>query len=148
MLEAFQFAAILCSALFAGAALYINLVEHPARMQCGTSLAATVFGPSYKRATVMQVPLAVVGTISAVVCWWLVGSILWITGALMIFAVIPFTLIVIMPTNKQLLAPGLQRDSAEAHRLLVRWGHLHAVRTAASLAATSIFLIAALRSCE
>jgi len=61
-----------------------------------------------------------------------------------IFAVIPFTLIVIMPTNKQLMAPGLQRESAEAHRLLVRWEHLHSVRTAASLAATIIFLIAAL----
>jgi uncharacterized membrane protein len=144
MLKGFQFASIFCSALFAGAALYINLVEHPARMQCGTDLAAAVFGPSYKRATLMQVPLALVATISAVVCWWLVGSILWITGALMIFAVVPFTLIVIMPTNKQLLAPGLQRKSAEARSLLVRWGHLHALRTAASIAATIIFLIAVL----
>ena len=146
MFDALQSVAILCSALFAGAALYINLVEHPARLQCGTELAATVFGPSYKRATIMQVSLAVVATISAVVCWWFVGSGLWISGALMIFAVMPFTLIVIMPTNKQLLAPGLQRDSSEAHRLLVRWGHLHAVRTAASLAATIIFLIAARRA--
>jgi uncharacterized membrane protein len=144
MVEAFQFAAIFCSALFAGAALYINLVEHPARMRCGTGLAATVFEPSYKRATVMQVPLAVVATISAVVCWWFLGSVLWITGALLIFAVMPFTLIVIMPTNKQLLAPELQRTSAGAHRLLARWGRLHAVRTAMSLAATITFLIAAL----
>jgi len=66
MFEALQSAAILCSALFAGAALYINLVEHPARLQCGTELAATVFGPSYKRATLMQVPLAIVATISAI----------------------------------------------------------------------------------
>src|SRR5262245_32404198 len=144
MLEALQSTAILCSALFAGAALYINLVEHPARLQCGTELAATVFGPSYKRATVMQVTLAVVATVSAVVCWWLLGSLLWITGALTIFGVMPFTLIVIMPTNKQLLAAGLQREPAETHRLLVRWGHLHAVRTGASLAATIIFFIAML----
>ena len=39
---------------------YITLVEHPARMQCGTLLAATEFGPSYKRAAVMQAALAVV----------------------------------------------------------------------------------------
>src|SRR5688572_7284344 len=140
----FQFAAILCSALFAGAALYINLVEHPARMQCGTNLAASVFGPSYKRATVMQVPLALVATISSVSCWWFSGSILWIAGAAMIFAVIPFTLIVIMPTNKRLLDPGLQPASDEAHHLLVRWGHLHSFRTVASLAATIAFVIAAI----
>ena len=51
--------AILASTLFAGAALYVSLVEHPARLSCGTELAATEFGPSYKRATVMQVALAV-----------------------------------------------------------------------------------------
>ena len=104
-----EFAAILSSALFAGAALYINLVEHPARMQCGTETAAAVFGPSYRRATVMQVTLAMVATISSIVSWWLDDSILWAVGALLIFAVIPFTLIVILPTNKELLAPSLDR---------------------------------------
>src|SRR5438128_478889 len=106
VLQAFQLAAILSCALFAGAALYINVAEHPARMQCGTELAATVFAPSYRRAAVMQVALAVVATVSAIVSWWLDSSVLWIAGALLIFAVIPFTLIVILPTNKQLLAPG------------------------------------------
>src|SRR5688572_25551769 len=104
MLEAFQFAAILSGALFAGAALYINLAEHPARMQCGTELAATVFPPSYRRAAAMQAPLAMVATVSAAASWWLEGSLLWIAGALLIFAVIPFTLIAILPTNKRLLA--------------------------------------------
>src|SRR6266705_2585405 len=50
MLESFEFVAILSCALFSGAALYINVAEHPARMQCGTELATTVFGPSYHRA--------------------------------------------------------------------------------------------------
>src|SRR5262244_1043172 len=103
MSEAFQFVAILSCALFAGAALYINLVEHPARMRCGTELAATVFGPSYHRATVMQVPLALAAALSALGSWRFDNSILWVAGALLIFAVIPYTLIVILPTNKRLL---------------------------------------------
>ena len=73
MLEVFEFAAILSCALFAGAALYINVAEHPARMQCGTELAATVFGPSYKRAAVMQVALALVAAISAMASWSING---------------------------------------------------------------------------
>jgi uncharacterized membrane protein len=144
MVEVFQFATILSSALFAGAALYINVAEHPARMQCGTELAATVFGPSYKRAAVMQVALALMATVSGFVSWWMAGSLLWIVGALLIFVVIPFTLIAILPTNKQLLDPTLDRTAAHTHNLLVRWGRLHGVRTAASLAATFLFLLAAL----
>jgi hypothetical protein len=46
--------------------------------------------------------------------------------------VIPFTLIVILPTNKRLLDPGLDRSSAEAAALLARWGRLHAVRSVLS----------------
>jgi len=47
---------------------------------------------------------------------------------------------VIMPTNHRLLAPGRDLSSAETRELLVRWGHLHAVRTALSLAGTVLFL--------
>jgi hypothetical protein len=39
---------------------------------------------------------------------------------------------VILPTNQRLLDPGLDRASAEAQRLLERWGHLHAVRSVMS----------------
>jgi uncharacterized membrane protein len=144
MKEVFQFVAILSCALFAGAAVYVNLVEHPARMQCGPALAIIVFGPSYRRATVMQASLALVATVSALGAWWLVGSVLWIIGGLLIFAVVPFTLLVILPTNNQLLAPDLDRAAPATHRLLVRWGRLHAVRTVASFAATILFLVATL----
>jgi len=146
MLEVFQFVAILSCGLFAGGALYINLVEHPARMECGTELAATVFGPSYHRATVMQVPLALMAALSAIGSWWLDDSLLWIAGAVLIFAVVPYTLIAILPTNKPLLMPGIDRKSRDTQRLLVRWGRLHAIRTIASLSATIAFLIAVLKA--
>jgi hypothetical protein len=53
-----EFIAVLSCSLFTGASVYINLVEHPARMQCGVELAATEFAPSYRRATVMQAACA------------------------------------------------------------------------------------------
>jgi Domain of unknown function (DUF1772) len=52
----------------------------------------------------------------------------------------PFTLIVILPTNKRLLSPTLDKRSLEADRLLARWGRLHAVRSVLSGLALLLFL--------
>jgi len=48
----------IATGLFAGAAIYVSAVEHPARVSCGTEVAVREFGPSYKRGAVMQAPLA------------------------------------------------------------------------------------------
>jgi hypothetical protein len=62
---ALEFAATLTTAIFAGASLYISLVEHPARMECGTAVAAAEFRPSYRRATIMQASLAICAFLTA-----------------------------------------------------------------------------------
>ncbi len=134
--------ATLASALFAGAALYVNLVEHPARLACGPTLAITVFGPSYRRATVMQAGLAMFASALALVVWAVRSQGLWLAAALTLFAVVPFTLTVIMPTNQKLLARCADDDPAETRALLTRWGRLHAVRSVASLIATALMLYA------
>jgi hypothetical protein len=138
----FQLLAQLCAGLFAGAALYITFVEHPARLECGTLLAVTEFGPSYRRATVMQASLAVVGCLAALRVWVLDRNPLMLLGGGLLGAVVPFTLGVILPTNKRLLDPALDRSSAEARELLERWGWLHAVR---SVAGTIAFLLLSLQ---
>jgi uncharacterized membrane protein len=142
MLEIARIVAVLASTLFAGAALYVNLVEHPARLSCGTELAATEFGPSYKRATIMQVALAVLAAIAGVVRGFLGGGAIWFIGAGAIIAVIPFTLIVILPVNNRILEPTRDKASAETRTLLERWGRLHAVRTIVSLVASLLFIVA------
>ena len=139
-LEVFQFVAVLCAALFAGAAVYINLVEHPARMGLDTRSAAMQWAPSYERATWMQAPLALLSFLAGVAAWLLGGALLWLFAALLIGAVVPFTLIVIKPTNEQLLARERDLASAETRKLLERWGALHAARSAASAIATVLML--------
>ncbi len=141
MLAILQFLAVLASAIFAGAAIYINVAEHPARMGCDTKTAVTVWAPSYQRAYVMQASLAVIGFICGIAVWLLGGGILWLSGAAFIGAVIPFTFIVIMPTNKKLLASGRDLNSVETRELLVKWGHLHAVRSVLSFVALIIYLL-------
>lgn len=53
-----EFIATITAAIFAGAALYVKLVEHPARRMLDTKSAALQLAPSYRRATWMQAPLA------------------------------------------------------------------------------------------
>ncbi len=105
-------AALTCT-LFSGAAVYISLVEHPARLSCGTDVAAKQWAPSYKRATVMQVVLAVVATLGGISRWLLGGGSIWLWGSVRIFAVMPFTVIAIFPTNKKLLDPARDLRSEE-----------------------------------
>jgi hypothetical protein len=138
-----QFIAVLAATGFAGAAIYINVVEHPARMQCGAALAVTEFSPSYRRAAVMQATLALIATAAAAGAWFTGAAIAWLIGALLIFAVIPFTVFVIARTNKKLLDPSIDRNSPEVYRLLQHWGRLHALRSMLALA-SSIILVAAL----
>src|SRR5687768_5283582 len=132
--------ATLAAGLFAGASVYINLVEHPARMQAGTQVALTEFAPSYHRATVTQVSLASVGFLSALAAWRLRSDARWLVGGGVLVSVIPFTALAILPTNKQLLDPATANDLDLAERLLNRWGRLHAVRSVLSLAALLLFL--------
>jgi hypothetical protein len=131
---------VLSCSLFTGAALYINIVEHPARMQCGVEIAATEFPPSYRRATVMQATCAALGLLSSVAAWLAGATFWWLVGGVLLGAVIPFTLIVILPTNRQLLNPALDKQSAQTGQLLARWGRLHAVRSILSALALLLFL--------
>src|SRR5918995_5524017 len=132
--------ATLSSGLFAGASVYINLVEHPARMQTGTRPALAEFAPSYKRATVTQVSLALTGFLSALVAWRSRSDARWLLGGGLLASVVPFTALAILPTNKKLLDPEAANDLDLAERLLTRWGRLHAVRSLLSLASLLVFL--------
>ena len=135
--------AVACCGLFAGAAIYINLVEHPARMSCGVEIALREFVPSYKRATLMQASLAVLGGLAGLAAWALRGGLGYLVGALLLLAVVPFTLIVIFPTNHALLDLHAKGQVGGAERLLGWWSALHAVRSVLSLVAFALMLSAA-----
>jgi hypothetical protein len=132
--------AVICSGVFAGAAIYINLVEHPARMEGGIALALREWVASYRRATRMQAPLAVVGGLAAIGAWLTGAELGWLVGGLMLVSVVPFTLIVLMPTNRALHAVASGEDIEKAALLLSRWNRLHAVRSVLSGAAFVLFI--------
>jgi hypothetical protein len=132
--------ALLSGALFAGTAVYVSLVEHPARLACSTEVATRVFGPSYRRARALQANLAVASTMTGTGAWALGAGWTWAAGAGLMALIIAYTLAVVRPTDRRLLDPRLVRGSAEARGLLERWGRLHAVRSVTALLALGLYL--------
>jgi hypothetical protein len=137
--------ALVTASIFFGAAVYINIAEHPARLGLSDAAALAEWRPAYRRGLAMQAPIAVVSALLGAAAWWTTGDPLWALGAVIMLANWPYTLVAIMPTNHLLeaTASGGDRDTRER---LTRWGHLHAVRSALSGIATLIYLVAAQRS--
>jgi uncharacterized membrane protein len=135
----FELIALLCAALFAGASIYVSVVEHPARMGAGVGVALAEWRPSYRCAALMQSILAVLGFLAAVVAYAAAGRGLpALAGGLFLISVAPWTVIVIMPTNRQLLDPARRAEAPDTATLLEPWGRLHAVRTVAGVVATAV----------
>lgn len=131
--------ALVAATLFAGAALYITLVEHPARMSLDDGPLLAQWQPSYTRALPIQAGLAVLGVAAGLVAWYAHRDWQWMTASLLLLCNWPFTLLVIMPTNKRLMAIDPRHAGAESRGLLRRWGTLHSVRSALGSAAAFLF---------
>lgn len=136
----FALAALVFATLFTGAAIYITLVEHPARMGLDDAALLAQWQPSYKRALPIQAGLAVLGGIAGFVTWYLVRDWQWLLGSIVLLANWPFTLFVIMPVNKRLLSMQPQDAGAESRTLLLEWGGLHTVRSTLGAASALLFV--------
>lgn len=134
--------ALIVAALFSGAALYINVAEQPARLALDDQALLDEWKPAYHRGTLMQAPLAVIGFFLGTMAWWETGKLLWGAGGLFMLANLPVTLLVIMPTNRRLMAT--KTAAPESRTLILKWGTLHALRTALGFGAIITFLFASL----
>jgi len=136
--------ALVTAAVFAGAALYINVVEQPARLGLDLRSLLLEWKPAYKRGTAMQAPLAIVGFLLGLAAWWQTGQAGWAIGSLFMIANWPFTFLAIMPVNHRLMATEPSTAGPECRAMIERWGLLHAGRTALGFAASLTFLWASL----
>jgi hypothetical protein len=134
--------ALVTAAVFAGAAIYINVAEQPARLALDDRALLAEWKPSYARGFAMQASLALASALAGFFAFWLTRNWGWMLGALLIFANWPYTMLVILPVNKRIEATAPDQAGAATRALIVRWGGLHAVRSLLGVAATFAFAVA------
>jgi hypothetical protein len=133
--------ALAVAALFTGAALYVNIVEQPARLLLDDRALLAEWKPAYEKGTLMQAPLAVIGFLLGLVAWMATGRFGFLFGSLLMIANWPWTLIRIMPLNAALKRSEPSAAGPQTRAMIERWNRLHAVRTGLGASATIAFLV-------
>jgi cytochrome P450 len=128
------------AAAFAGAAFYVGFAEQPARLRLDDRALLQQWKPSYARGFAMQATLAVISAVFGFLASWQLRDWRWALAAMLILANWPYTLFVMMPTNKRIGAWPIESADRESRALIARWGAMHAVRTALGVAATATYL--------
>lgn len=131
--------AMISAAVFTGAAFYVTFAEQHARLTLDDRALLAEWKPAYQRGATMQAPLAVIGFVLGMLAWWQTGLAGFLIGALAIIAPWPWTLVIIKPVNDALLATDLDKAGPQSRALIVRWGAIHAARTAMGALATAAF---------
>jgi len=133
--------ALICAAVFTGAALYINIAEQPARLTLDDASLLSEWRPAYKRGFAMQAPLAAIGCLLGLIAWWQTGEPWLLLGAILMIANWPWTLLAIRPVNNLLMRTEAKDAGSRSRVLIEKWGALHAVRTLLGVLATIAFLV-------
>ena len=136
--------ALVTAAFFAGAAIYINIAEQPARLRLDPGALLTQWKPSYARGLIMQSSLVIISGVLGVLVYFGTWDWRWLLGAVLILANWPFSLGIVFPVNERLEATPPGSANAETRGLVETWGRLHAVRSALGLGATLVYLWATL----
>lgn len=135
-----QSLALMVTSGFAAACVYINIVEQPARLPLPPAALQAQWRVSYQRGTAMQVSLAILAAVLAVASYFATRDVRWLAGAGCLLAIAPYTLLVMMPVNRQLSALTPGDASGRVVPLVRSWGRRHAVRGALGSAAAIIFV--------
>jgi anthrone oxygenase-like protein len=132
--------ALASAAIFAGAAIYVNVAEQPARLTLDTPALLTEWKPSYERGKNMQASIAIVSGVFGILAFIFTYDWRWLLGALLILAPWPYTIFIIMPTNHVLNATAPAQATEQTRELIQQWGRLHMGRSALGLLAVAAYL--------
>ena len=132
--------ALTTAALFAGAAIYVSVVEQPARLDLDSSAMLKQWQESYPRASIMQAGLAILSCGLGLLAFMFSYDWRWLLGAALVILPWPYTMFLIMPTNKILKSTVPAQANEDTHSMVQQWGLLHAVRTILGVGAVAAYL--------
>jgi hypothetical protein len=113
--------ALTIAAVFTGAAIYINIAEQPARLQLDDRSLLAEWKAAYKRGYMMQASLVIVGGLFGLVAYLSALDWHWLLGAIILLANWPYTIFVIMPTNRRLMDTPPEAGTTEMRCTLEPW---------------------------
>ena len=131
--------ALALAAAFFGAALYVNLVEQPARLGLDDQAILNEWTPSDRRGVALILGLSLLSAALGLVAYFSSQDVRWAIGALIVILVWPYTVFAMAPLNNQILTLG-PHDIGAARALVRQWGLLEYGQTAIGLAASMVYL--------
>jgi hypothetical protein len=132
--------ALVLAAFFSGAAVFISLIEQPARLLLDHRALLVEWQNTYPPAMRMQGGIAIAAGLAAAFAAWSSGDWRWLLGAALMLANWPYTLIALMPINHALTALAPEAASGSSRALIEQWGTLHGVRSGLGLLAVAAFV--------
>lgn len=131
--------ALAFAAAFSGAALYINLVEQPARLALDDNGLLSEWRPSDRRGFAMLASLALVAAVLGLATYFETQDVRWAIGAIVIICSWPYSFFAMVPMNNRILAISAN-DPGAARDLVSTWGLLEYGHTAIGIVACAAFL--------
>ena len=131
--------ALAFAAAFSGAALYINLVEQPARLALDDIGLLSEWRPSDRRGFAMLASLALIAAVLGLAAYFETQDVRWLIGAVVVICSWPYTFFAIVPMNNRILAVSAS-DPSSARELVRTWGLLEYGHTAIGICACAAFL--------
>jgi hypothetical protein len=131
--------ALAVAAAFAGAALYVNLVEQPARLALDDQAMLNEWTPSDRRGVALLAGLSLVSAALGLIAYFESQDVRWAIGALIVILNWPYTFFAMSPLNDQILTLA-PRDIGAVRALVRQWGLLEYGQTAIGVAACVVFL--------
>ena len=128
--------ALLCCALYTGAAVYVCLVEHPAMTEGGKKLADAFVVVSHPRTTIFHAAFGIAGALAGVLAGVASGRLAWLTGGVVLAAAAAVHVGVVMPFTQRGLEAGASGEPAPLPTL----ARLHAGLALAGLVPLSLFI--------